>query len=282
MAQRRPRSPAALDFTAPSIARMYDFLLDGKDHYEIDRRACWELLAFAPGAKAAALEQRLFRARAVEFLAREAGIDQFIDMGAGLPAPDAVPGNVHEIARRVRPGTRTLYVDDDPVVAAHARTQLDDQAADVVCADFRQIDAVLSHAHRNRLIDLRQPVAVLFVSVLHCLPDRDDPAALIRQLHQRLVPGSGVVISHLVNEDAVAGEEATRLMGQLTGGRWGKVRRRQDVHGFFEDLELVPPGLTDVHLWRGDWSRAENKASGAPWVEYGGVGLVPPRTAAPS
>ncbi|WP_059008010.1 SAM-dependent methyltransferase [Streptomyces specialis] len=255
----------------PSIARMENYLLGGKDHYQIDRQACWRLLALAPAARAAATACRHFLRRAVRMLAAERDLRQFIDFGCGLPDLD----NTHDAARRAADDVRTVYVDDDPVIAAHGRARMEpDEHAVVVRARLGDLDAVLEHPDVRPLIDPRKPIAVLLVSVLHRIPDDDDPARMVRDIASRLAPGSAMVISHLVSDVDTVRAQVTDLMLGCTGGRWGRVRTRREVETLFQPLHVLPPGVVDVCGWHPDPLLSPPAATGGQWMEYGGVAEI--------
>ncbi|WP_059008893.1 SAM-dependent methyltransferase [Streptomyces specialis] len=263
-----PLSPP--DVGVPTIARMDNYLLGGKDHYEAERQASHRLLTMVPTARTVAVHRRRFLERVVRTLARELGIRQFIDHGCGLPALD----NVHEIAQRVHPHARTVYVDDDPVVASYGQAYLErDERTAFLRADIREPAAVLDHPRVRELFDPREPVAALFVSVLHCVPDQDDPAGIIGTVASRLPSGSAVVISHLVSDEEDVRERVTDFMRRRTRGSWGRVRSRQEVERCFAPLEILHPGVVDVCAWRPDSELARVVGSGR-WMEYGGVGRV--------
>jgi hypothetical protein len=247
---------------------MYDYFLGGKDNYPADRAASEELLKQVPSTKVLAVNNRHFLRRVVRVLAEDYGIRQFIDHGSGLPTQD----NVHEIAQRIDPRSRVVYIDNDPIVLAHGRAMLETGGhTAVIQADMRDTDAIMGHPDVRRLIDFDQPVAALFVSVLHCIPDSDDPAGLVRRTADLLVPGSYVVACQLVSEDRAVREFVTDFMDQATHGNWGRVRERRDVAGFLEGMEILPPGLVEVSTWRPDNDLAPKQPS-QEWIEYGGVG----------
>ncbi|MDJ1131439.1 SAM-dependent methyltransferase [Streptomyces iconiensis] len=266
-----PTSQADIDVTTPSVARMYDYYLGGTDHYPVDAEACLQLSRVAPSTQALAVNNRRFLQRAVRVLAEEEGVRQFLDHGSGLPTQD----NVHQVAQRVDRSSRVVYVDNDPIVLAHGRTLLEenDETA-VIQADMRATDAIFEHPETRRLLDPEQPTAALFVSVLHCIPDKDDPGALVRRVASRLAPGSFVVICHLVSERADIREETTRLMLRNTGGNWGRVREPREVERYFEGLDILDPGhLVEVSTWRPDSELSRSQRTDE-WIEYGGIGRV--------
>jgi SAM-dependent methyltransferase len=260
-----------IDVTVPSVARMYDYLLDGKDNYPADRQATEQLLQAVPSMKVLALNNRRFLRRVVRVLAQEYGIRQFVDHGSGLPTQD----NVHEVAQRVQPGARVVYVDNDPIVLAHGRALLEEnENTAVLQADFRDTDSIWNSSEVRRLIDPDEPVAALFVSVLHCIPDSDDPAGVVRRVAERLPSGSCLVVCQLVSEDAETRRYVTEFMDHSTGGNWGQVRQEADVHRFLQGTEILPPGLVEVSTWRPDGDLAPRQPS-FEWIEFGGVGRLP-------
>ncbi|WP_377269447.1 SAM-dependent methyltransferase [Peterkaempfera sp. SMS 1(5)a] len=259
--------PVGIDVAVPSVARMYDYYLGGKDNYAVDREASDELLKVVPSTKELALNNRRFLQRVVRLLAEEYGIRQFIDHGSGLPTQD----NVHQVAQRVDPASRVVYIDNDPIVLAHGRALLEENdGTAVIQADMRETDAILSHPEVKRLIDFDQPVAALFVSVMHCIPDADDPAALVRRVAERLVPGSYLVVCQLVSEDKATRDFVTRFMDESTHGNWGRVRQAHEVERFFDGLEILEPGLVEVSTWRPDSDLGPKQAT-QEWIEFGGL-----------
>ncbi|MFE7120157.1 SAM-dependent methyltransferase [Streptomyces sp. NPDC057654] len=261
----------SIDVDTPSVARMYDWLLGGIENYASDRVACQDLLKIAPSTQVLARNNREFLRRVVRVLVKDYGIRQFLDHGSGLPTQD----NVHQIAQRNAPGCRVVYVDNDPIVLAHGRTTLEenDQTA-IINEDMRDTAAIFDSEPVKRLIDLKEPMAALFVSVLHCLRDTDDdqdPAALIRRVAERLPAGSYMVICQLVSDDAEVRDGVTRLMEVATGGTWGRVREQREVRAYFGDMEILDPGLVDVIDWRPDTPPPPPEKRALDWVEWGGV-----------
>ena len=260
-----------IDVTVPSVARMYDFLLDGKDNYPADRAATEQLLLQVPSMKVLALNNRQFLRRVVRVLAEDYGIKQFVDHGSGLPTQD----NVHEVAQRIHPDARVVYVDNDPIVLAHGRALLEqNENTAVLQADFRDTDSIWESAEVKRLINLDEPVAALFVSVLHCIRDAHDPAGVVRRVAERLPSGSYLVVCQLVSEDAATREFVTDFMDRSTGGNWGEVRQQADVHRFLAGTEILEPGLVEVSTWRPDNELALKQPS-FEWIEFGGVARLP-------
>jgi SAM-dependent methyltransferase len=264
------RVPSQIDMSKPSIARGYDYLLGGKDNYQVDREAAEALLAIAPSSRALAVNNRRFLQRTVRYIAEHEGIEQFLDHGSGLPTQD----NVHQIAQHYAPGSRVVYVDNDPIVLAHGRALLaENQQTIVMTADMRDVDGTLSDPGVRRLIDVGKPVAVLFVSVLHCIPDSDDPAGLVKRVMERVAPGSCLVLSHLVSDDPESRQKITDFMLAATQGNWGRVRTVEEVASWFEGLELLSPGLVEASQWRPDpQDRAQDTME---WIEFAGVARKP-------
>lgn len=242
------RAPQGIDVRTPSPARMYDYFLGGKDNYRADRETADKALALAPpGLRDTIRENRRFLQRAVRFLTEEAGIRQFIDIGAGLPTQ----GNVHEIARRLAPESRVVYVDNDPVVLTHAHVLLEKMASGVTVieGDMRRPDDILAHPELLSRIDFDRPVAVLLVAVLHFVTDEEAPAAFIRRFRDVIAPGSYLVLSHAsadghprkMTEAARSYDDASAPM---------VLRSRDQVASFFDGFDLVDPGLVSPEQWR--------------------------------
>jgi SAM-dependent methyltransferase len=227
----------------PSVARMYDFFLGGEHNFAADRRAAEEVSRVLPSVAGVAQSNRLFLRRAVRHVA-ESGVVQFLDLGAGLPTQ----GNVHEIARSVRSGARVVYVDNDPVVTSHGRALLagDEQTA-VVEADMRDPDAVLGDPAVTGMLDFGRPLCVLFVAVLHFVPDEQDPAGLVRRYRDALPPGGHVILSH-----AAAEEQRNLRVGDAyrSAGAPFAARTRAQVTSFLDGLDILDPGVVALHEWR--------------------------------
>jgi SAM-dependent methyltransferase len=261
-------APDRRDAEGPNIARVYDFLLGGSHNFAADRAAAEEFLARWPDARETMRLNRAFLGRAVRFLARQAGIGQFLDVGSGIPTM----GNVHEIVQQEAAGARVVYVDCDEVAVAHSRAILArNRDAIAIQADLRRPEQILSDRHLRGLLDLSRPTALLLVAVLHFFPDADDPAALVGQLRDALAPGSYVVISHATTDDQpphVA--EAMSHYDQTTAPF--RPRSYAEVRTFFDGLELIDPGVVHLPLWRpgqpGDASEHPELIAA-----YGGVGV---------
>jgi S-adenosyl methyltransferase len=241
-------APTGVNPQTPSPARIYDYLLGGKDNFGADREAGDRLLKAVPTVQVAARENRAFLGRAVRFL-DEAGIRQFIDIGAGLPAARAV----HEIVRGAVPSPRTVYVDNDPVVVRHAQALSGSEpGVAVIHADLRQMNALLDYVTWLELVDLGQPVAILLVAVLHFVRDEEDPWALVNTLKDRIAPGSYLVISH-GTADHISPEAAKRARDAYADASApGVARSLEEVTRFFAGLQMVEPGVVPVSEWRPD------------------------------
>ncbi|GAA2389441.1 SAM-dependent methyltransferase [Nonomuraea africana] len=229
--------PVELDFSIPSVARMYDYYLGGKDHFAADRAAAEQVLRAFPDTRTMARENRAFLGRAVRHM-RRAGVEQFLDLGTGLPAA----GNVHEVAGE---GSRVVYVDNDPVVAVHGRALLENTGAILLQKDVRKPDSVLAEA--ADLLDFGTPVGVLFVAILHFIGDEDGAHGIVARFRDRMAPGSYLAITHGTWEEAREDDGVDvykRTNAPIS------VRTRAEILRFFDGFELVEPGLVDVAHWR--------------------------------
>lgn len=229
----------------PHIARVYDHLLGGKDNFAADRALGDRIIASLPAVQLGVQAQRAVLGRVVRYLVGEAGLAQLIDIGAGLPTAD----NVHEIAGRVSPLTRVAYIDNDPVVLAHARALLADDATTIALAgDLRDPDSILRHPGLRRHLDWNLPVGLLLCGILHYILDDEDPAGLMNTFYRALPPGSYVFIHHLLESgDPSTAEVQAAFRSGL--GR-GQFRTWDQIRTLFGGLELVEPGLVLVPDWR--------------------------------
>ena len=256
----------------PNPARIYDYLLGGKDNFPADRDVADQLLAIAPVARDVVEDNRAFLRRAVHYLTREAGIRQFIDLGSGLPTQ----GNVHEIAQADAPDARVVYVDNDPMVVTHSRALLAGDNTVAIQADLREPEVLLGHPEVRELIDFDQPIALLLMAILHFLPDEQEPFGIVARFRDALPTGSHLAISHGTRDIPVrpdmSVEEMTEMgtrveqLYQLTTASL-VTRTHAQIERFFEGLELLDPGLVEIQLWRPD-----DQGSALPGGFYGGVG----------
>ncbi|GII85126.1 hypothetical protein Ssi03_31160 [Sphaerisporangium siamense] len=235
------------DPNTPNAARMYDYFLGGKDNLPADRDAADKVLKFVPEIPIGIRENRAFLIRAVRFLA-EQGIRQFLDIGAGLPTQR----NVHQVAAEHAPGSRTVYVDNDPQVLVHARALLQDSPQVLVVeGDLRRPDEILADPALRRHLDLGEPVAVLLLAIVHFIRDSEDPAGVIAKIRGALPPGSYMAISHVaVDERPQAAPGVERVYSGASAPFVARMSR--EIEPFFDGLELVEPGIVNLHQWRSD------------------------------
>lgn len=260
-AQATPEQRAKPDLSKPSPARMYDYYLGGKDNFAVDRAAAEKVLGDVPEIRSDVCNNRGFVVRAVRFLA-EQGIDQFIDLGTGIPTSP----NVHETVRAVRPDARVVYVDNDPIVTTHTRAIRATRPGVVALeADVREPEAILAAPVVTETIDLTRPVAIIAAAVLHFV---DDAGArhLVDTMRAATVPGSYLAASTIstrnMPEHVVSSGTAT-YQGATSGGLWP--RSPEHIATFFDGYELVEPGLVPVAKWRAD-------DPGTPYSMVAGVG----------
>ncbi len=253
------------DTSVPSVARIYDALLGGKDNYASDRQAAARIVAIEPDAADAARQNRAFLRRAVRYLAREQGIRQFLDIGSGLPSA----GNVHEAAQSLAPQSRVVYVDNDPIVLAHARALLvgtPEGRCGYVDSDLRDTGAIIKQA--GETLDFTQPVALLLLAVLHFVPDSDDPWEIVRRLVDALPSGSYLALSHATPESFTHPASKALLDSVYAATASGGVtpRPKGEIERFFSKLEMTEPGVVNITAWQ--------SAPGGPETRtllYGGV-----------
>ncbi|REF00306.1 SAM-dependent methyltransferase [Thermomonospora umbrina] len=240
----RDTPPPGIDTTVPSPARLYDYVLGGRENYAVDRQFAEKLLAQAPELRQTALYNRAFLRRAVTLLADQ-GVDQFLDIGSGLPTVE----NTHEVAQRVNPDARIVYVDNDPSVVVHARALMEGQGSvEFVRGDARDVPGILNAPGTRSLIDFERPVAALLVAVLHFVADEEDPARIVADLAGACPPGSHVVLAHATTEDCdprlQAHIEESYANSPTTTLR---LRSRSAIEVM---LTKVEPGLVQAHQWR--------------------------------
>jgi O-methyltransferase involved in polyketide biosynthesis len=240
--------PPHFDTSIAHPARVYDYWLGGKDNYKADRDAAEQVIAANPNVLPGVQANRAFLRRAVQYLAGEAGIRQFLDIGTGLPTAE----NTHQVAQETAPESRIVYVDNDPIVLAHARallTSTPEGATAFVQADARDTDTILREA--AGILDFSQPVAIMFLMVLQYVPDSDSPHQVVSRLLAAVPPGSYLAISDTsrdIDADRVATTSA-RLNARMGPTRQTR-RTREEIARYFDGLDLVDPGLVILPEWR--------------------------------
>jgi hypothetical protein len=238
--------PAEIDTSVAHPARVYDYWLGGKDNFAADREAGDRVLEATPGLRERVRANRAFLVRAVRYLAAEAGIRQFLDIGTGIPSAN----NTHEIAQQVAPDSRVVYVDNDPIVLTHARALLagrPEGSIQYIDGDVRDVASIIGAAAKT--LDFTQPMALLLLGVLHLVQDAEGPYELVATLMDALPSGSYLVISHPASDIHPGQAEAQRRYNERVSTPQ-TLRTRAEVSRFFEGLDLVPPGLVYVHTWR--------------------------------
>ena len=256
------------DTSVASIARIYDYWLGGKDNFKVDREAAEEMIQAFPGIVAGVRMNRAFLGRAIHYLAAEAGIRQFLDIGTGLPSAN----NTHEVAQRAAPDSRIVYVDNDPIVLSHAKallTSTPEGACAYIDADLRNTGQILKEAAGT--LDFSRPVAVCLIMILQFIPDEEDPWQLTRALMDAVPSGSYLVVAHPANDVDVVVAPALRQLSTRMGRTRAVPRSYPEVLRFFDGLEMVEPGLVELHRWRPGLGVDTGKNLAA----YGGVGLKP-------
>jgi S-adenosyl methyltransferase len=264
-----PELPQGIDTSRPHPARTYDYFLGGKNNFAADREVGDKVLAGWPAIRVGVRENRKFLARVVRYLAGEAGIRQFLDIGTGLPTAD----NVHEVAQAVAPSARVVYVDNDPLVLAHARallTSSPEGRTAYIHADLRDPVSILNDPVTREVLDFSQPVALMLIAILHMIPDEEKPAEIVATLLDALPPGSYIVASHLTAEHSAGAASAERTFKQ---GGMAAQWRDSDVFArlAFSGLDLVSPGVVLTSEWRNDEPGPYPPA--ADISAYGGVAL---------
>jgi O-methyltransferase involved in polyketide biosynthesis len=264
----RPDGPPSprIDTSVSHSARVWNYWLGGKDHYPVDRQVGDQILAWMPGLVRSARADRYFLARAVRYLAGEEGIRQFLDIGTGLPTVD----NTHEVAQRVAPESHIVYVDNDPLVLVHARallTSTPEGVTDYIDADVHDPEMILREAART--LDFAQPVAIMMLGILNFVIDNDEAQAIVSQLLDAVPPGSYLVISHPTAEvDGGPMTEAVRYWNEQ-GSASMTLRSRDQLVRFFDQIDLLEPGVVSCSRWRPDVMEIE-EADDVP--QFCGVG----------
>jgi len=264
--------PPGIDVTRPHPARIYDYFLGGKDNFAADRETADQVLQTWGSVRTAVRENRAFLVRTVRYLAAEAGVRQFLDIGAGLPSAS----NVHEVAQAVAPETRVVYVDNDPIVLAHARALLTSDPRGTcayIDADLHDPAKILHHPSTRATLDFSQPIALMLVAVLHFVPDEDEPRPIVSALLDALPPGSYLVASHATdehNQEGMAG--AGRAYSER--GLRGALRDPEEFAELaFAGLDVIEPGVVLVSDWRPEPGSVRPLASEVN--TYGGVARKP-------
>jgi len=263
-----PRDLRAFDTDVAHSARVHDYWLGGKDNYTADRAAGDAVIEAYPGIVMSVRANRAFLARVVRFLAAEAGIRQFLDIGTGIPAAN----NTHEVAQAAAPDCRVVYVDYDPVVLAHARALLTSSpqgVTDYIDADLRTPEKILEQAART--LDFSRPVAVMLIAIMHLIVDADGPYGIVRRLMAAVPAGSYLALSQVASDiEAEQMAEAARRYNRLAH-ETQRHRTHAEVERFFDGLDLVEPGLVAVQNWR----PASEFEAASPSAMWGGVGSKP-------
>jgi hypothetical protein len=270
-----PDAGTGIDTTVPHSARVWNYWLGGKDNYAVDRETGDAVIAVYPQIKENARESRAFLGRVVRFLAGEAGIRQFLDIGTGLPTAD----NTHEVAQGIAPDARVVYVDNDPLVLAHARALLvgtPEGMTKYLHADIRDVADLMRGA--TEILDFTEPIAVLMLGVLGHVHDADKARSLVTQVLARVPSGSYVAISDAILTERRRKAEETYAD---TDGVHYYARDPADIASFFDGLEWVEPGFTSVSMWRASIPSADPAGnvqpikSPSPVDQYGGVARKP-------
>jgi hypothetical protein len=267
------RALPGFDATVAHPARVYNYLLGGKDNFAADREAAKQMIAGGAKVLVGVRANRAFLGRAVRFLAGEAGIRQFLDIGTGLPSAD----NTHEVAQAVAPQSRIVYVDNDPIVLSHATALLKSApggACEYLHADIRDPGKILEEAAKT--LDFSQPLAIMILMTLQYVPDADNPHQIVRTLVDAVPPGSYLAISDVALDlaaDANVAASADKLNEQLKTTRQN-IRSVEQIAGFFSGLEMVEPGLVQLPRWRPDLGRP-GPVGNITLSAYCGIGRKP-------
>jgi S-adenosyl methyltransferase len=265
--------PAGIDTSVPNVARIYDYILGGKDNFAADRGAAQRLLAGQPDIAGVVRDNRSFIGRVVRFLAGEAGIRQFLDLGAGLPTQDSV----HEMAQVIAPDARVVYIDNDPVACTHGQTLLGPRdRVGFALGDLRRPAEILRHPEVLARLDFSQPVGVLCACALHFVPEEEKPHQIIAEYRDALAPGSYLAITHgttaeTPDDDPDGLVENVRSVYQNASAQI-HVRPVKEVVRFFDGFEILDPGVLWMAAWRPD---PGTRPAGRPDSLYGGVGRKP-------
>jgi hypothetical protein len=263
------RAPIDLQTDRPHSARVYDYLLGGKDNFPADREVAEADMRANPASRVGPRQNRAFLRRAVRYLTAEAGLRQFLDIGTGIPTSP----NTHEVAQGVAPECRVVYVDNDPIVLAHARallTSSPEGRTQYIDADLREPEQILASTQLRGTLDLSQPVGLLLFATMHLVADEQDPYGIVGRLVDALVPGSHLALSQITPDFAPEAWERTKEIAGR-GGVTMRPRARADIARYFEGLEIIEPGLQVVHHWRPDPDERPDDIPDALVSMYGGV-----------
>jgi hypothetical protein len=252
------------DTSVANQARVYDYLLGGKDNYAADRAAAERSLALYPHVAFTARANRAFLGRAVRHLVQEAGIRQFLDVGTGIPTK----GNIHQVAQAIAPETRVLYADYDPIVLAHSRALLTSHkagATEYIEADLRDTASIIGHA--RQFLNLSQPVAVTLLAILHAIPDSDDPHQVVATLLDAVPAGSYLAVSHPTSDSLprTTADEPEPWTGPAFQQQF-TTRSRAEVTQFFAGMDLVDPGIVRLEQWRPDKTDKTTASDGTSYL----------------
>jgi len=254
--------PPTIDTTKPSVARVYDAILGGKDNFAVDREVARQAVAAMGDDGNGARMNRAALGRAVRFMASE-GIDQFLDLGSGLPSAQ----NTHQIAQSVNPAAHVVYVDNDPSVSVHGQALLaDDASTRVILGDVREAATLLADPRISRFLDFDRPLGLILNAVIHHLLDEEDPYGIVATFKDALAPGSLVQLTHF--SDASPESKANEQVLMQSLGR-GQVRTREEITAFFDGLEVLDPGIVFLPEWRPDAALPEPLPAGATLMLVG-------------
>ncbi|MFF0865971.1 SAM-dependent methyltransferase [Nonomuraea sp. NPDC003560] len=245
------RAGVDLRTNVPHSARVYDYLLGGKDNFAADRTAAEEVIKIAPYMPTSVRANRDFMVRVTRHLAAERGVDQFIDVGTGLPTSP----NLHEVAQQADPAARVVYVDNDPLVLVHARallTSSPEGRTRYIQADLNDPDAIIGSAEVRETFDFTRPVALCLIAVVHFIPDDSDVRSIIEHLMKPLPPGSFLALSTITLDSAPSRLVSEAVAQYNRRGIMSKARTRAQIEEFFTGFELIEPGVVPVHRWRPD------------------------------
>ncbi|GAA5066963.1 O-methyltransferase involved in polyketide biosynthesis [Thermocatellispora tengchongensis] len=263
------QAPHGIDPTVPSVARIYDFLLGGKDNFASDRAAAEKLLQLTPNVREGVQENRRFLKRVVQQMAAS-GIRQFLDIGAGLPTQE----NVHQVALAAAPDSRIVYVDNDPIVLTHGRALLADNPQTIVVdGDMLRPESILDNPEVTGHLDFGKPIGLLMLAVVHFIPEQEDAERIVATLRDRLVPGSALAMTHLTSGDLDEQQVAEgRAVYTKAATGLPTPRTHAQVLRFFDGFELAPPGLVRTREWLRD---EPDDLPALPGVDgYAGIGFI--------